>query len=387
MNNRPIISIIIPTYNRYKYLMGSIDAMTETIPDSDIEIVVQDNTEKNDTIIDYLEKLNDFRVKYHHEAKRITVSENCSNGILNSSGKYVCIIGDDDAVCSDIVELAIWMDKVKIDACNFDPAIYHWPDLLQLVESLDAMVTPQIKCKIEFCDSKKVLREEIKQGLQRIYDFPRAYHAIISRDVLDVIYSKTGTFFPGPSPDMANAALCCLYVKNQIKIGIPMMVSGYCSASTGGMGRQRKHKGSLKDKDWLPKDVEEKWDKKIPLLWLGCTIWPDSAVEALKRVGAEDMLSNINYGIIYGETIIQMKGDGIAPVFKCKPSIVEFIVMAKHIVCRILRKVFSKGQNKESIINNNVTSLKEAVVFQNDLNKEANISELFEKFVLEKDNK
>lgn len=367
--------------------MGSIDAMTETIPDSDIEIVVQDNTEKNDTIIDYLKKLDDFRVKYNHEAKRITVSENCSNGILNSSGKYVCIIGDDDAVCSDIVELARLMEKAEIDACNFDAAIYHWPDLLQKVESLDAMITPQLKGEIDFFDSKKVLSEEIKQGLQRIYDFPRAYHAIISRDVLDVIYSKTGTFFPGPSPDMANAALCCLYVKNQIKIGVPMMVSGYCAASTGGMGRQRKHKGSLKDKDWLPKDVEEKWDKKIPLLWLGCTIWPDSAVEALKRVGANDVLSNLNYGIIYGETIIQMKGAGIVPVFKCKPSVVECAVMTKHILYRVLRKMFAREQNKGSIINNEVYSLKEAVVFQNELNNTISLLDLFQKFVLEKDNK
>lgn len=377
MEIKVLLSIIIPTYNRYKYLFGSIDAMLDTISSKMIEIIIQDNTEDNTAICDYIAKKNDPRIKYFHESKRLTVSENCTKGIKNSQGKYLCLIGDDDAMCSSVIDLVTLMDKYDIDACNFDPVIYHWPDLKSQVPSLDSLISPKVRETIEICDSKKILEKEIENGLQKIYAFPRAYHAIIARSVMEDIFAKVGTYFPGPSPDMANAALCCIYSKRQIKIGVPMMISGYGLASTGGMGRQRKHNGSLKGKDWLPSDVEERWNKKIPLLWLGCTIWPESAFEALDKAGKINMLKNLNYGIIYGETLIQSKKDAILPIFKCKPSFSQYIYMAKHIFNRIVGKIVKTSDNNK-IINNSVENITEASEFQNKINSKIDLTKMFE---------
>lgn len=374
-----LLSIIIPTYNRYQYLMDSIDAITETISSDQIEIVVQDNTEDNSVFGEYLKNKKDARIKYFHEATRLTVSENCSKGIQNSCGKYICLIGDDDAICSAVVDLVKCMDKNGIDACNFEPALYHWPDLVQQMSSLEAMTALSPEDSLIYFDSEEILDQEIKRGLQKLYDFPRAYHEIISRKVLNMVYDKVGTFFPGPSPDMANAVLCCIYAKKCIKIGIPMMVSGYSAASTGGLSRQRRHKGNLKGKDWLPKDVEEKWHKKIPLLWLPCTIWPASAIEALERANETDRLKKMNYGIVYGETLLQSRFEGLKSVLRCKVTLGELCFMVKHMVARIIGRVKRKEQ-KDVIVNNNVVSLKEALDFQNTLNSKINIEHLFDCF-------
>lgn len=373
-----LLSIVIPTYNRYKYLLGSIDAIVDTICSDVVEIVIQDNTEDNATIIEYLKKKNDYRIKYFHEKKRVTVSENCSKGISNSVGKYVCLIGDDDSMCKDVVQLVECMNKREIDACNFDATVYHWPDLKAQMPMLDSFISPEVHEKIDILDSKQILQDEMKRGLQSIYSFPRAYHAIVRRSVLDKIKERTGTYFPGPSPDMANAVLCCIYVKNQIKIGVPMMVSGYGLSSGGGLGRQRKHTGSLKGKDWLPTDVENRWCKKIPLLWLGCTIWPASAVEALNTAKESAFLETLDYGSIYGETIIQAKYEGLVAVLKCRPRLAEYGKMFKYIVGRVYEKLIKK--EKEKIINNEVGSLIEATMLQNQLNSKVDIVALFEKY-------
>lgn len=380
MKEEILLSIIIPTYNRYEYLIESLDVMADTIESRQVEIVVQDNTVDNTAIVDYLKKKNDERIKYFHVSERLTVSENSSRAILNSKGKFLIFIGDDDAVCNTIMDVVKYMNDYDIDACTFKSVVYHWPDLIEKVSSLDTFISPQISEHIEVCNSKLILREEIKNGLQSLFDFPRVYHAIITRNVLDKLMDKTGTFFPGPSPDMANAAPCCFFAKKQIKIQIPLMISGYSLASGGGLGRQRKHTGSLKGKDWLPKDVEEKWDQKIPLLWLQCTIWPASAVEALRRVGEDSVLKNLNYGIIYGETIIQTKQRGIIPVLKCKPTIKEIFVMIKYIIGRIVEKLTRKPT--DDIVNNEIITLRDATTYQNKLNDSVNISEAFTKLNL-----
>lgn len=375
-----LLSVVIPTYNRYKYLIGSIESIIETISTNNYEIIIEDNTENNKEILDYLDKVNDIRIKYYHEKNRRTVSENCSSAITHAKGKYVCLIGDDDSICSSMLDLVDCMDKYKIDACNFDVAIYHWNDLRTIKPKLDALISPISSASVELRDAKGILEKELERGMQKIYELPRAYHAVISKKVLDIVYDKVGTYFPGPSPDMANAVLCSIYVKNQIKIGTPMMVSGYGAGSTGGLGRQKKHKGSLKGKDWLPKDVEEKWDKKIPLLWNGCTIWPASAVEALYRAGEKNYLSKMNYGIIYGETILQSKFEGLKAVFKCKPSCYECYSMISHILKRVVLKVAKKihSSSDDKIINNQVNSLKEATFAQNRLNSKVDIYKMFE---------
>ena len=49
----PLLSIVIPTKNRYEYLFPVLDASIQYIAGSDYEIVVQYNTHDNSPAIEY----------------------------------------------------------------------------------------------------------------------------------------------------------------------------------------------------------------------------------------------------------------------------------------------------------------------------------------------
>ena len=102
MEDTILLSIVIPTYNRYQYLEGCLRA-TCTIDSNEIEIIVQDNSEDNTRGLEIIQFINDNRIKYFHTKERLTVSENCSNAIEKTIGRFICFIGDDDTVCDNII--------------------------------------------------------------------------------------------------------------------------------------------------------------------------------------------------------------------------------------------------------------------------------------------
>ena len=56
-----------------------------------------------------------------------------------------------------------------------------------------------------YLDVKSELKKVIKDGFGTLGLLPKVYQGVVSRQLLDKLYDKCGTYFPGPSPDMANA--------------------------------------------------------------------------------------------------------------------------------------------------------------------------------------
>ncbi len=375
MDNEILLSIAIPTYNRYQYLEDCLKA-TCSINSEKMEIVVQDNSENNAAGIKIIQSINDKRIKYFHTKEHITVSENCSASIEHSSGKYVCLIGDDDTVCDNIIDLVEEMEKYDVDTCVFGINKYFWPDLLQQVPTMNCYVGQERFGGVTYKEPMDILYRALKNGFQTIGEIPRVYHAIASRDTLEKIKEKTGSFFPGPSPDMANGVGCTLSSKKHIEVDIPIMVSGYGGKSTGGMGRKRQHRGSLENKPWLPKNIMEIWDKKIPKLWLGNTIWPASAVTALRAFDRPDLINKLNYGVVYAEVLLHDRSC-VRDVFSCHVSCKELCIMMSRAFKRVVKKLFKQGGKKTIIINKAPISLIEAKRIQDEYNHKYQIRDAF----------
>jgi glycosyltransferase involved in cell wall biosynthesis len=67
MKNNPLVSIIIPTYNRHKYLPNAIrSAINQTY--KNIEIIVIDDCPKNPAI-KIVEDIKDKRIQYYSNSK------------------------------------------------------------------------------------------------------------------------------------------------------------------------------------------------------------------------------------------------------------------------------------------------------------------------------
>lgn len=126
----PLISIIIPTYNRGRIVGNAIKSAIsqEYRP---LEIIIIDDGSSDNTkstvqkIIDKYEHLNDnllVRYVYQHN-QGVSVARN--TGIVCSTGDYICFLDSDDIYCPDKIKKQYSLLKDKHADCCFCRASYE----------------------------------------------------------------------------------------------------------------------------------------------------------------------------------------------------------------------------------------------------------------------
>lgn len=292
-----LLSLVVPTKNRYPYLKHLIQYI-KSFNSDEIELVIQDNTTDNAEIVGFIKEEDFVHLKYYHTKESISVGLNSDKAILNSTGEYVCLIGDDDGITPDIVEEIKKMKEQGCDSMITRNATYNWPDYKDdsYFHLTGAMTVDMALGKNELVDVQSELDRVSKTGFLNIGKLPKVYQAVIRRSALDKIYEKCHTFFPGPSPDMANAVALTCFVKKVWYNDKPTIITGQCR-SVGGGERLMEKLLPLTEIAHLPKDILTYWDEKLPNLWCSDTIWPGSASIAAKRMGIDVYM---DYNQIYG---------------------------------------------------------------------------------------
>lgn len=357
---KPLISIVVPTYNRYLYLYDCVKSLC-TIASDDIEFVIQDNTAENKEFADYIESLNDHRIKYYHKREHVSVVDNCDMGVRHAEGDYVCMIGDDDTVCSSIIKASIFLKENDIEGCCFPFPGFNWPDMTfenGKSEEPNMFFRKEADGSVFEIDAKEELKKYgCRGGLSDT--MPRLYHAIVAKTCLDRIYNKVGTYFPGPSPDMANAVATCLEIKKCVYLSDYLIVSGYGRGSARGEGNRNQHYGRIQDKPWLPKDTLEKWNPNLPQIFSGETIIAQSCTQALKAYGA-DKEYKFNYSVVYA-TFFWHHRDArkvfLSFLMKSPRRLFWFI---KGVLRKVVSKIIWVGDTQMPIKLTDVVSLMEA---------------------------
>lgn len=105
MNNVPLVSVIIPTFNRADLLTRAIrSVMKQTF--HDFELIIVDDASKDDTE-QVVKQFNDERVKYmaHEVNKGGAAARN--TGIKSALGAYVAFLDDDDEYTSKKLEVLV----------------------------------------------------------------------------------------------------------------------------------------------------------------------------------------------------------------------------------------------------------------------------------------
>lgn len=300
----PLVSIVIPTKDRYKYLPQVVDLIMGYGLD-DLEVVVQDNSMNNATFLDHISKYkDDIRFVYNYTKEWVAIRDNLDAGIRASHGEYVCVIGDDDAVLSNIIECVRWMKREKIDVLIPLIIQYNWPDYITDSKNRASGILfypkdTSFENRPQFISPLETLNESIHNGFINRGRLPLCYHGIASRKVLERVYSVGGHYSPGPSPDIAAGVALSLTAERYARTDYPVIISGASAMHGGGI---RKLRGRISDIDnvpFLPKNAKHDWEKTLPLYWCGETVWPESAMKALRYMGRADLLSDINYNKIY----------------------------------------------------------------------------------------
>ncbi|GAA4146817.1 hypothetical protein GCM10022216_32180 [Sphingobacterium kyonggiense] len=300
----PLLSIIIPTRNRYKTLIPVIESINGKFSNSKIEILVQDNSDDNNSFTTYLETHKLEKVKYYYNPSKLSMVENSELAIANSSGKYLIFIGDDDIVNPKILDVVNTMEEENIKSIIYPIANYFYPDvefhkeygfhkpgLLSFNTDLNFNITK--------LDTKHEIERVEQIGGIFILDLPRLYHGIINRDLIEEVRSVYGKFVPGPCPDMTTSAAIATLINHHHRINIPLSVAGNSSASEGGKGPTNAHVVKLEEKSWLnQKDIED-WNPSLPRIFSRETIWSQSFYHVLSLRNAP----KLNYKAVYDSMI------------------------------------------------------------------------------------
>ena len=299
-----ILSVIIPTKDRYKYLSECLKSLVAINSDL-LEIVVQDNTAENSYILNLISEMNNLNIKYFHTSAPCSQTQNYDYAISNSTGDYVIGIGDDDSITSVAIQICLLMKKYSVDACNLSMSGYYWPDVFARPCNKTPLSFDLDKPKVLKYNTKKVLESYLNSGMQDLKFLPRMYHSILSRRILDKIKYATGSFCPGPSPDMSNAVAAATFLDWHIMVKYPVIISGSAFNSAAGKCLRGEHKGKLSEVKQLPTDVENGWSSKVPKIWLANTIWPESALKALTRTGNSDLTKRLNFFPMYARIFLK----------------------------------------------------------------------------------
>ena len=106
-----ILTIAIPTYNRYETLKEAIDSIAEqwkeTLSDK-VEIIISDNgsTDNTDEITSY-PGFNKVKARYYRNKNNIGPDRNFFNCWDKANGKYVMLLSDDDVLFPGTIEACV----------------------------------------------------------------------------------------------------------------------------------------------------------------------------------------------------------------------------------------------------------------------------------------
>lgn len=303
---RPLLSIIIPTRNRYEVLIPVIDAFLDHIIGTDYEIVVQDNSDNNNLWLEYSLKRHDNKIKYFYEAEPLTMKDNTNRAFENSNGEYWIFMGDDDFVSPYILDVVKMMQSEKINALIYTLSPYYWWTNVKF-EKEDSYMR-----RGAFLMPNKINTELIKKDTEQELDnllykhaalglgnIPRLYNGIVKSEVMENIKERMGDYLVGSCPDLSLSISLALTIDYCYYLDYPVGVFG-----KSGIRHNAKeaHFRTLDNVPFLPENIQEIWSKDIPPYWCDFTMWPQTAYETLNAFQSN---KRINFVPMYASIIIR----------------------------------------------------------------------------------
>jgi len=303
----PLLSIVVPSKDRYETLLVLIDAVMSW-PEEEFELIIQDNSTNNDPISTALaEHADDPRFLYNHVDQPLSAPENGDVGMSLATGRYVTLLGDDDGLLPQTVDICRWLLREKVDVLACQRAAYVWPDVTVKYrhnETLKGSLRFQAYSGKLRSLSATAERDKVSLlGASSMENLPRLYHGLVRRDCLESLKADAGTYFPGPVMDMSSSVGLVPFVQRYVSVDIPLIISGNSAKSMAGKNLMKQHQGNLRSQKALPADTFELWTKAIPRYWSGPTIWAETFIKACERTGQQGALDSFSNAHVYAGCI------------------------------------------------------------------------------------
>ncbi len=217
-SQQPLLSIVIPTRERGRYLEHSLNT-TLACASERVEILVSDNASEDNTAS--LFKAQRYQhVKYVRTAKRVSICANFESAFQNTSGKYILCIGDDDAVLpSGIADLLELLETKS-------PCIVSWPQIPYYWPSRNADGFLKIKRRHLRGGTDERSPQETMQAICAGDWGGSSFHCgCVSKALVQRITEKAGPFFYYSIPDASWFATLA-FANSYFHLNRPVTVSG-----------------------------------------------------------------------------------------------------------------------------------------------------------------
>lgn len=319
----PLLSIMIATRNRIPYVISAIQSILE-IPDPRLELVVQDNSDSRELETYVHANIHDSRFRYRYTPPPFSMIDNFNAVVELATGEYLCLIGDDDGVNPEIMEAAEWAKSENLDSLAVKCRVnYFWPgtgipDTLFTKVNDGCLQISQFDGYLIDVEIEKEMRNLAHDGGGNYLNFrlPKLYHGFVHRRCLEAVYQKTGVYFGGLSPDIfASLSVACVALRVMVT-DYPLTIPGVCPGSgstythTGGFGRRLEDTFLWRDRG------EYDWCELVPRVYTAQSVWADSGVAALRAMGREDLVREINLVKLAAYCIIEANHRAAWPVLR-----------------------------------------------------------------------
>lgn len=233
----PKFSVLIPTRNRLKYLKHAVNSVIKQEYE-DWEIIISDNDSEED-IQGYVTDLNNPKVKYFRTTSFIPVTDNWNNALKNSTGDYVIMLGDDDALMKNyFLEVTNLLNQFDDPDFLYSSALlYAYPSVIPEhpdgmlhrwgnAQFLEEKKDPYILDKM---DAYRIVKKSM--GFKVLFNFNMQF-ALVARSLI-LELQKSGSFYQSPYPDYYAMTALLLKAKKILAVPRPLVIVGITPKSFG----------------------------------------------------------------------------------------------------------------------------------------------------------
>lgn len=173
-NIQPLVTVLVPTYNRALYLKESIDSiLVQDYPNFEILVLDNNSTDNTSAIVS---TYNDTRIKYVKNSRNLGIIGNHNEGLRLARGEFIHLFSDDDLMAShdnlsskvDIMMKypavgVVHSSIITIDsdgnviAGNWAESLTHWHDVLSSPLMLGSTAFNMLYYKWNFINMPAVL--------------------------------------------------------------------------------------------------------------------------------------------------------------------------------------------------------------------------------------
>jgi len=194
--DEPLLSVVMPTHNRCEYAAASIRSIL-SIDSHEIQLIVTD-TSDNDDLFAFASIIPDERLLYRRITEQLSMTDNHNAAMSLATGRYVCLIGDDDTITRETLIATIWANTNSIKILSpLVVANYAWPDFRS--KYLGASHAGRLYLrrrfgKISYQNSGQNLEAALKRGVLGTEGLPKIYHGIVKKHLFDTIKKRSGSY-------------------------------------------------------------------------------------------------------------------------------------------------------------------------------------------------